>query len=49
MISNKLTFLKKLDKRLRDKDLSLNVKDHKFVHKNEQEARDIGLLLLDEF
>jgi hypothetical protein len=25
------------------------VKDHKFVHKNEQEARDIGLLLLDEF
>ena len=49
MIANKLTFLKKLDKRQRDQTQNLTLKDHKFIHKNEQEARDLGLILLDEF
>jgi hypothetical protein len=35
MIANKLTFLKKLDKRMRDHSTNFAVKDHKFVHKNE--------------
>lgn len=48
MISNKLTFLKKSQKKQQEQ-VSMNSLQHKPVHSNEAEAQDQGLLLIDEF
>ncbi len=48
MISNKLTFLKKNEKRLKDQS-RLGQHDHVPVHLNELDAAEEGLILIDEF
>ena len=48
MIKNKITFLKKQDKRSKNPG-SMNVAIHVPVHENEKEAEEMGLTLVDEY
>ena len=49
MISNKMTFLKKNEKRMKNPSGSFGNKLHRPIHEREQEATDAGLYLVDEF
>lgn len=48
MIKNKVTFLKKQDKRSKNPG-SVNQAMHIPIHEREQEASEAGLTLIDEF
>jgi len=50
MISNKMTFLKKNEKRMKNKSAGgFQNKLHRPVQEREQEAAEAGLFLVDEF
>ena len=49
MIKNKVNFLKKRDKRIKEGIDSKNVARHIPVHERDEEADEAGLILLDEY
>lgn len=48
MISSKLTYLKKQDKRIKD-GIKFDPKISRPIHEREKEAAEVGLTLIDEF
>ena len=48
MISTKLTYLKKQDKRIKD-GIKFDPKISRLIHEREKEAAEVGLTLIDEF